>query len=279
MELVSSKQLSPAKINLMLRVVGQRKDGYHELQTCFQLLDWGDVITFKPLKSNGANKIEIEGFGDLPTEDNLIYHAAQMIKPWAQNHSDWVVQVEKNIPCGAGLGGGSSNAAMVLKFFNTAWQCDLSMFDLLAMAAKLGADVPVFVLGQSALAAGIGDRLEPMQFNTPYVLLLFPECHINTAELFRSPNLVRDQSPLKVSEINQTSYWINDFMPVVIQQFPKVNAIYHALKSQMSLRLSGSGSTLFALFDDLNSAEEAKQKAAEICDVKLTQPLNARYSI
>ncbi len=272
MGMVTTKLLSPAKINLMLRIIGQRADGYHLLQTCFQLLDWGDVITFKPVKDNGNNRLEISGFDGLDVQDNLIYQAAEMLKPWAQLHSDWQVVVDKKIPLGAGLGGGSSNAATALKFFNQAWQCDLSVFDLLALAVKLGADVPVFLLGQSALAGGIGDELTPMKFDTPHILLLFPDCHINTAELFKTPGLVRNQMPLKLSDLHRSSFWINDFMPVVLQQFPQISDIYQKLKSKMMLRLSGSGSTMFAEFDNFSEAQRAYQQCKGVCNALLVQP-------
>ena len=271
MAVVTTQCLSPAKINLMLRVVGQRSDGYHLLQTCFQLLDWGDEITFKLIKADGRNQIEIVGFEGLDAQENLIYQAAQMIKPWAQLKSDWLIDVDKKIPMGAGLGGGSSNAATALKFFNQAWQCDLSVFDLLALAAKLGADVPVFLLGQNALAGGIGDQLTPMDFKAPHILLLFPDCHINTAELFKDPSLVRNQTPLNPANLQQPSFWINDFMPVVLQQFPQVNFIYQQLKAKMNLRLSGSGSTLFAVFDDLSAAQLAHHQATDVCAAILVQ--------
>jgi len=241
------------------------------------LLDWGDEMTFKPIKMDGCKQLEISGFSELDVEDNLIHQAAQMLKPWAQSDSDWLIQVDKKIPMGAGLGGGSSNAATALKFLNQAWKCDLSAFNLLALAAKLGADVPVFILGQSALAGGIGDVLTPMKFVTPYVLLLFPDCHINTTELFKAPNLVRGQTPLRLTSMKQTSFWINDFMPVVLQQFPQVNHIYQRLKSSMNLRLSGSGSTLFAIFDDFDSAQLAHKEATDVCAAHIVRPLLGVY--
>lgn len=255
----------------MLRVLKRRNDGYHQLQTCFQLLNWGDEMTFKPINETGKNQLKINGFGNLSLADNLIYQAAQMLKPWAQVHSDWLIEVKKNIPLGAGLGGGSSNAATALKFFNQAWQCDLSIFDLLALAAKLGADVPVFILGQSAVATGIGEQLTPMKFNTPYILLLFPDCHINTAEIFKAPDLARNQSALRNESMQQPSFWINDFMPVVLKRFPQVNHIYQTLKHNMKLRLSGSGSTLFAVFNDLKSAQQAQLMTTELCDAVIVQ--------
>lgn len=274
MAVVSSRVISPAKVNLMLRIVGQQADGYHILQTCFQLLDWGDEITFKSVESAGSNCIDIDGFSGLDIQDNLIYQAAQMLRPWAQLKTDWVISVDKKIPMGAGLGGGSSNAACALKFLNQAWQCDLSVFDLMAMAAKLGADVPVFVLGQSALAGGIGDELTPMKFDTPHILLLFPGCHVNTAELFRMPGLSRNQNTVNPNCLQQPSFWINDFMPLVLQQFPVINKVYQQLKSKMQLRLSGSGSTLFAVFDDSAAAQVAYEHAIEVCNAVLARPIS-----
>ncbi len=264
--------LSPAKINLMLRILGQRGDGYHQLQTCFQLLDWGDVMTFERTNESGSNQLHISGFAELEQQDNLIYKAAMMLKPWAQNESDWTVKVEKNIPLGAGLGGGSSNAATTLKFLNEAWQCDLSLNDLLVMALKLGADVPVFVLGRSALANGIGEILSPVKFSTPYVLLLFSDTHINTAELFKVPSLVRNQRPLEVDVLQQKTFWINDFFPVVLANYTSINVVYQALKNAMNLRLSGTGATMYALFDDRKEAEQAQQIAVKICNTILVEP-------
>ncbi|MGJ8662970.1 MAG: 4-(cytidine 5'-diphospho)-2-C-methyl-D-erythritol kinase [Marinicella sp.] len=272
MELVTQRLLSPAKINLMLRILGQRADGYHQLQTCFQILNWGDQMQFEPRPDYQPRQIEISGFGELEKEDNIIFKAAQLLKPWAVGQSAWHIDVEKNIPLGAGLGGGSSNAATTLKFLNQAWQCDLSTFDLLAMAIKLGADVPIFILGQGALATGIGEELSPMSFDSPYVLLLIPDCHVNTAELFSHPSLNRNQINLKLKQIQQRSFWINDFFPVVLQKFPQINSIYQALKGQIDLRLSGSGGVMFALFDEVEEAEAALQLARTHCQAFLVQP-------
>lgn len=265
MAMVKQQILSPAKINLMLRILAQRPDGYHDLQTFFQLLNWGDLITYEQTQVEGSNQIKLTGFGDLAAEDNLIFKAAQMLKPWAQSQSDWSVKVDKRIPMGSGLGGGSSNAAATLKFLNEHWQCDLSTFDLLALAVKLGADVPVFILGQGALGAGIGDVLTPKKFDTPYILLLLPECHIKTPDLFDAEDLVRDQSRLKESSMQDQSFWINDFFPVVLHKFPAIKHIYDQLKTEIELKLSGTGSALFALFNDEASANKAQQLASQVC--------------
>ncbi len=269
--MVSKEILSPAKINLMLRILGQRSDGYHLLQTCFQLLDWGDLLTFNKITADGNNDIRISGFEGLNVENNLIQQAAKVLKPLAQNKSDWLVEVEKQIPLGAGLGGGSSNAATTLKFLNDAWQCQLSEEKLLELASNLGADVPVFIKGESALAEGIGDQLTPIKFNTPYILLLFPECHISTAELFRSPHLFRQQSPIKPEYLQNKSFWINDFMPEVLNKFPLVEKLYKRINLKMDVRLSGSGSTLFVVFNDYLKAQQSYDFASKICKAHLVQ--------
>ncbi len=275
MGLVKHQLLSPAKINLMLRVLNQRRGGYHTLQTCFQLMDWGDEIGILPLANDVANDIKISGFDGLKTENNLIYKAAALLRPFAQNNSSWQISVNKKIPMGAGLGGGSSNAATVLRFLNEYWQCDLGQEALIELGVKLGADVPVFILNQSALAGGVGEKLTPMTFNTPYVLLLFPDCAINTAALFACHDLKRDQVNLCEKRINDKSFWINDFFPVVLSQYEEVSGIYQQLSPTMQLRLSGTGSTIFALFDDKESAELALEKANTVCKAILTQPLLA----
>lgn len=274
MELVKHTLLSPAKINLMLRILGQRQDGYHELQTFFQILNWGDEIQFVPFSSTQPNAIKIAGFEQLSPEDNLIYKAAQLLKPLAKNTTSWHIAVTKNIPMGAGLGGGSSNAAVVLKFLNDAWQCGLNKNTLAELGVGLGADVPIFILNSSAVATGIGDALVPMAFNTPHILLLFPETSISTSHMFAHKALNRSQTALKASYFQRPSFWINDFFPLVLSTNDVVNDVYQKLISSMPLRLSGTGSTLFVLFDDITAAEDAYRQAKSICHAVLTKPLS-----
>jgi len=264
--------LSPAKINLMLRILGQRDDGYHELQTAFQLLDWGDEMTFTAEPGMGSHKLTLSGFDGVDAVDNLITQAAALLQPWATLSTDFQVDVIKNIPMGAGLGGGSSNAATTLKFLNQAWVCDLSTFDLLSLAAKLGADVPVFLLGLGAEASGRGDVLTPRQFETPHILLLLPDVHVSTAKLFSHPALQRNQQALTANQLKDPSLWINDFFPLVLNNFPDIAAIYAKLKHDMPLRLSGSGGAMFAIFDDLGDAQRACDKASACCQALLLQP-------
>ncbi len=257
----------------MLRILSQRSDGYHELQTCFQILDWGDLLTFEQRQTTGDQRVSVEGVSGVKTEDNLIVRAAELLKPIAKQTSDWLVKVNKQIPMGGGLGGGSSNAATALKFLNQAWHCELSDAQLLPLAATLGADVPVFIAGQSCLATGIGEQLQPMVFDTPHILLLFPACQINTAALFADPLLNRNQVVLDQSLLQDPAYWINDFLPLVLQKYPAVDEVYQALRGAMRVRLSGSGSTMFAVFTDPSEAAAAQHFAKTVCKTRLVRPM------
>lgn len=261
---------SPAKINLMLRVLGRRADGYHELQSCFEILPWGDEMTFtaKPAKYAG---VRIRGFADLAERDNLIYQAAQLLKPFVQKPCAVDIVVDKQIPGGAGLGGGSSNAATTLVTLNKLWRCQRERQSLLSMALRLGADVPFFVSGQSALVTGIGEHIEPMRFYQGFVLLLFPPVSIRTENIFTHSALNRSQTPLSRSLIMDERYWINDCLPVVLQEYPEINALFKRLYPLMPLRLSGTGSTLFVLSKNKQQAINHQKIASHYCRTRLVE--------
>ena len=264
--------LSRAKINLMLRIVGRRIDGYHNLQTYFQLLEWGDHIEFECTEVNGSNQVEITGFPGLSKQDNLIFKAANALMEFAQNKSDWVIDVKKHIPKGAGLGGGSSNAAETLKMLNIQWDCGLSQSKLIKIGKSLGADVPVFIAGQSSLATGIGDDLEDMDFKTTFVLLFFPEISVCTATLFNHPKLSRDQVELERSEMFNRDLWINDFFPLLLQQNAEIKSVYEQLKTRIDVRLSGTGSTMYALYADESEAKTAEKWSSQWVRSLLVKP-------
>ncbi|TDR23208.1 4-(cytidine 5'-diphospho)-2-C-methyl-D-erythritol kinase [Marinicella litoralis] len=270
--MVKQSVLSRAKINLMLRIIGQRKDGYHQLQTCFQILEWGDSIDFCCIREKGNNHIDIKGFTGLKKEDNLIYRAALSLVPYARVSSDWSILVEKNIPTGAGLGGGSSNAAETLKFLNTHWKCGLTQMELQKIGSKLGADIPVFISGHSALASGIGDELVQMEFNTPYILLIFAGTHISTQSIFQHPRLNRNQVELTAEELDNRDLWINDFFPLVLNNYADMNTLYQQLSKHIHVRLSGSGSTLFAVYNDESAAQTALKWADKYANCMLVRP-------
>jgi 4-diphosphocytidyl-2-C-methyl-D-erythritol kinase len=275
MALVDLTRLSPAKINLMLRIVGRRADGYHDLQTLFQLLNWGDQMRFVQLNDQGHKHITISGFSDLPDEDNLIYRAAMKLQPWARQSSDWHITVDKHIPQGAGLGGGSSNAATTLMVLNEYWHCGLNQQQLMALGVELGADVPVFIYGRSALATGVGDQLTEWMVDTPFVLLVLPEIHINTAKLFSHQGLTRDQQVLNPDQLHQQDLWINDFFPLLIRLNPEIAGLFEQLKQVMPVRLSGTGSAMFAVYKDKEQAETALKSLPAGLNSRLVVPLSA----
>ncbi|WP_077411274.1 4-(cytidine 5'-diphospho)-2-C-methyl-D-erythritol kinase [Marinicella sediminis] len=260
MAMVTSHCLSPAKINLMLRILGQREDGYHNLQTLFQILDWGDDMTFQQVNQNGQCQIRITGFNDVPEEQNLIHQAAQLLRPMARKQSDWLIDVNKRIPQGAGLGGGSSNAAMTLLMMNGYWDCGLCQERLLQLGNQLGADVPLFIHGRAALAGGTGNELISCQFDTPWVLLLLPDIHISTARLFQHNDLRRNQQCIDTALLHHQDLWINDFFPLLLSIDQSLRQLYQQLHHLNPVRLSGTGSAMFVLCKSRAEAEAAQSQ-------------------
>jgi 4-diphosphocytidyl-2-C-methyl-D-erythritol kinase len=250
------KILSPAKINLVLRILGQRSDGYHLLQTYFQLLNWGDEMKFT-LRSKPS--IEIMGnFGDLKKTDNLIFKAAKLLEPHKQIDKGIDISIQKNIPQGSGLGGGSSNAGTTLRLLNDLWQCNQSQVQLQKYALSLGADVPLFVLNQSAWATGIGENLEPNSIKDYYFVLIFPPVQISTVDIFMHPDLCRNQQPINTTNINDEQLWSNTCTPIVLSAYPEVKDMYSYAAQYANIHMSGTGSTLFCAFSN-------KDKAIDFC--------------
>ena len=265
--------LSPAKINLMLRVLGRRADGYHNLQTSFELLDWGDTLHFS---ASNTSDVVIEGaFGGLPQEANLIDRAARLLEPMAEQLQGIHIRVEKRIPQGAGLGGGSSNAATTLSVLNDYWRCHLSKDELMQLGLKLGADVPVFLFGQSAIGTGVGEALQAYDFSPRFYVLFMPACAISTADIFSDPGLRRDQQMVDAVRVDDPAVWINDCLPVVLNRFPQMHSLYQQLSRTDRMYMSGTGSTLFAAFDSSQAAERCAERGREFCpEVVVVKPLN-----
>jgi len=266
--------LSPAKINLTLKILGQRQDGYHLLQTYFQLLDWGDTINFELLDNHD---IHISGqFGTLAQEDNLIYKALLLLLPHRKNHKGICIDVEKNIPQGSGLGGGSSNAGTTLRIVNGLWECNLSAKHLQKLALELGADVPVFVLNQSAMALGVGEKLTPYEIDQYFYVLIFPEISIATVDVFKNKHLNRHQLQITLSDINNKNQWKNACLPVVLANYPAVKEVYNIASNITTTYMSGTGSTLFCCFDSNSKANEfinrcPKHWNMQVCKSKIIQ--------
>ena len=235
--------LSPAKLNLFLHITGLRPDGYHELQTLFQLLDWGDLMTFS---ADDSGEIRVASPGlDIPLEDNLVYRAARLLH---RGSLGVAISVDKRVPSGAGLGGGSSNAATTLLALNHLWQLGRSQAELQALGASLGADVPVFVAGHSAWAEGIGEILEPVELPPRWYVIITPACHVSTGQIFSHLELTRNTSPIKMAAFFE-GYSRNDCQALVRRLYPEVGVALDWLQEFAPARLTGTGSSVFAGFE------------------------------
>lgn len=251
--------LSPAKLNLFLHITGQRGDGYHELQTLFQLLDWGDRLQFK---SNNSGEISLHGADlGIPAEQNLIVKAAQAL-PRNTSKQGVSIHLEKRIPEGGGLGGGSSNAAATLLAMNYLWNLQLGDKALQKIGAKLGADVPVFVAGHTAWAEGIGEFLTPVELPETWYLVIAPGCHVSTAEIFSNEQLTRNTSPIKMAAFFEGNSR-NDCQQLVRNLHKEVDNALNWLDNFGTAKLTGTGACVFASFDDEQAATSALSQLPE----------------
>lgn len=234
---------SPAKLNLFLHITGRRENGYHELQTIFQLIDLYDWMTFEP---HAEENIQIEGLAEVQLEQNLIYRAAQLLRPHAKKPCGLNIWIEKNIPMGAGLGGGSSNAATTLIVLNQLWQCDLTEQQLADYGVQLGADVPIFVFGRNAWAEGIGEHLSFIDLAQKKFIILKPDCFISTQQLFSQKTLTRDSKITKFCAYQiEPSNFGNNFEPLARQLYPEVDEAMQYLDQFGLAKLTGTGACVF----------------------------------
>ena len=234
---------SPAKLNLFLHIVGRRDNGYHELQSIFQLIDLYDWISFEAIEEN---QIQIEGVAEVKLEQNLIYRAAQYLRPHAKIPCGLKISVEKNIPMGAGLGGGSSNAATTLIVLNQLWQCGLNDEQLAAYGVQLGADVPIFIFGQNAWAEGVGEHLSFIDLAQKQFIVLKPDCFISTQLLFSQKTLTRDTKPTTFCAYQlEPSLFGNNFEPLARQLYPEVEEAMQYLDQFGQAKLTGTGACVF----------------------------------
>ncbi|ENU25925.1 4-(cytidine 5'-diphospho)-2-C-methyl-D-erythritol kinase [Acinetobacter modestus] len=234
---------SPAKLNLFLHITGRRDNGYHELQTIFQLIDLYDWMTFEPI-ADGV--IHIEGLNEVALEQNLIYRAAQLLKPHAKEPCGLNIQIEKNIPMGAGLGGGSSNAATTLIVLNQLWQCGLNEQQLADYGVQLGADVPIFIFGRNAWAEGIGEHLSFIDLAQKQFIILKPDCFISTQALFSQKTLTRDSKITTFCAYQLEPFnFGNNFEPLARQLYPEVEEAMQYLDQFGLAKLTGTGACVF----------------------------------
>jgi 4-diphosphocytidyl-2-C-methyl-D-erythritol kinase len=252
----AEKWPAPAKLNLMLRIVGQRADGYHLLQTVFQFIDVYDWIVFHPVDDGRVSLANtIPG---VPELDDLTVRAANLLKIEAGCRSGVRIEVEKNLPMGGGLGGGSSDAATTLVVLNKLWGLQLSFEKLMTLGLSLGADVPVFISGYAAWAEGVGEKLEKISPDEQWVVVIKPECHVNTKEIFSAKNLTRNSKSIKIADFIAGQHQ-NDCVEVVCQRYPSVRDALVALSEFSEARLTGTGACVFAQFDSKQEAINAYQ--------------------
>ena len=242
---------APAKVNLFLHITSVREDGYHNLQTIFQLLDLSDEVTLCRRSDGVINRTN--GLADLAPEDDLIVRAAKALKTHTKTEWGADLGVLKRLPVGGGIGGGSSDAATTLMGLNRLWQCNLSSHELKMLARSLGADVPVFVNGTNAWAEGIGDLLTEINLPEKWFLLIHPGVHISTAKLFSSDLLTRDKAVLRICDFPDTDT-SNVFEEVARKEYPEVDTVLRWLDCFHKSKMTGTGSCIFATFE---SKEEA----------------------
>ncbi|HSC68416.1 MAG TPA: 4-(cytidine 5'-diphospho)-2-C-methyl-D-erythritol kinase [Cellvibrio sp.] len=251
--------LSPAKLNLFLHITGRRPDGYHNLQTFFQLLDYGDSLSFTT-RQDGRITLTPEIPG-VPFEQNLIIKAARMLDTYKPADAGVDIQLQKRLPMGGGIGGGSSNAATTLVALNHLWRCGLDKNQLQAIGLKLGADVPVFINAQTAWAEGVGEQLQAIEMQPKWFLVIQPDCHVSTAEIFSHKDLTRDTSAIKVAAFLEQGGQ-NDCEALVRKLYPQVdNALIWLQKFDRNARMTGTGACVFASFE---SAEIARKVQAQL---------------
>lgn len=271
--------LSPAKLNLFLYVTGQREDGYHTLYTQFQLINWCDTLHFK---KRDDNVISCQSNVKINDYDNLIIRAAkQLQKFYGQNTNQPLgvdIILEKKIPMGGGLGGGSSNAATTLLALNRLWQCHLSQKQLHSLGVTLGADIPFFLFGHNAIGEGIGDVLTKKETRQQYFVIIVPPVYVSTKQLFASFQLTSPQKNHIITNLPMhdlsSLLGYNDLQATAVQLFPEIGHAIDDLKVFGPTVMTGSGSCVFASFSKKEDAQKAYQALQSRWTVKLIESLS-----
>ena len=254
---------APAKLNLFLHVVGRRPDGYHLLQSVFTLLDYGDNIRIR-VRDDGQVR-RVNDLPGIPEAEDLTVRAAQMLREASGTSRGADIEVEKRIPLGGGLGGGSSDAATVLLALDRLWGTGFGPDALAELGAALGADIPFFVHGSTAWAEGIGERLKPIPLARRWYVVLAPAISVPTKEIFAAPELTRSTETLKMEDFSaqpRDPRFHNDLEPIVTARYPQVREHLEWLRQHGDARMTGSGACVFAAFDSRDEAQKVLDQAA-----------------
>jgi len=249
---------APAKLNLFLHILGRRADGYHELQTAFQLLDYGDSLSFEPRHDDLIRRIG--GAAAVAESDDLAVRAARLLRDASGVRRGVTIRVDKRLPLGGGLGGGSTDAATTLVALNRLWGVEMSTDALAALGLRLGADIPVFVRGRSAWAEGVGERLMPLELPETWYAVVFPDVQVSTAAVFRAPELTRNTPRIKIAAFRSGRVG-NDCLAVVRGLYPQVDEALRWLGQFGEAKLTGTGACVFAAFP---TEEQARAVAARV---------------
>ena len=248
---------APAKLNLFLHILGRRADGYHELQTVFQFLDHGDELGFRR-RDDGEIRLHTAVAG-VPHDANLIVRAARRLQQASGTPLGADLWLDKRLPMGGGIGGGSSDAATTLLGLNHLWGLGFDLERLAALGLELGADVPVFVRGRAAFAGGVGERLVPLTLEEPWFLVAVPQVSVSTAEIFSAPELTRDTPAIRVCGLPEGG-GRNDCQPVVEQRYPEVRNALNLLNKFVPARMTGTGACVFGSFPNRDDADKVSRQ-------------------
>ena len=262
---------SPAKLNLMLHITGRRDDGYHMLQTVFQFIDLSDQMEFR-LTSDGSIQRN-DSSTTVSEADDISILAALVLQEKFQVDRGVQISIDKRIPIGGGLGGGSSNAATTLLALNQMWGLNLELTELAEIGLGLGADVPVFVMGRAAWASGIGEQLSPIELYEPWYLVIHPGAQVSTAKIFAAEELTRDCDAITIRAFLNGS-GINVCEKVACNLYPEIQLAIDWLNQYGNARMTGTGACVFAAFDSLEQVEGVVSRAPEKWDSFVTKAMN-----
>ena len=267
--------LAPAKLNLFLHITDRRDDGFHELQTCFQLLDYGDNLEFH-LCDSPVLKLE-SNLNNLEAEDNLIIKAAALLQRHSEVEYGASIKLTKVLPLGAGLGGGSSDAATTLLALNKLWECGLCTDELAELGLTLGADIPVFIRGYSSWGEGVGEKLTVIELPKQWFLVISPDCQVSTKQIFCHEQLTRNSSTITIPAFPISGAFPdskNDCEAIAVKLYPEIGAALNWLNNYAPARMSGTGSSIFASFTTRAAAEQVFSELPEELKGFIAQGIN-----